>query len=391
VAIVVIDPGHGGRAPRGGSAANRAVGPRGTLEKDVTLALARRTRDALAARGHRTLLTRDADVNLGLDERAAAAAGARADALLSLHFNHHADPAVQAAETWLHPDAGPGSLRLASAVHRELIGATGHPDGGIWRADFPLLDPAAQPAGAAACLCEVGYLSDPAEELRLGRGDYLRAIAQHLARGIDAGLRMGRRAPRLDSIGRRADQSFDVWHEVPLVPQVTGMSCWAAAAAMIIGWRDRIDVDPEELAHASGRWEEYRDGLIPDDVETLAAAWGLVIEPEASFEADGLRRLLIENGPLWVGEASPGLHVVVVAGLYGDGTPDGTRVRIADPWPVGKGERYTLSLRELARSRAIAADLTGGRALVLHAAGRAPASLARRRHSPAGSRPDIFL
>ncbi len=167
-----------------------------------------------------------------------------------------------------------------------------------------------------------------------------------------------------------------MWHEVPLVPQVTGMSCWAAAAAMIIGWRDRIDIDPAELASASGRWAEYRDGLIPEDVDTLARAWDLVVEPFRPFTAASLRALLEANGPLWVGEASPGLHVVVAAGLQGDGTSDGTRVRIADPWPIGKGERYTLTLRELVHSLKLAADLTGARALILHAGGRGRGSRA---------------
>src|SRR5262249_23743080 len=59
---------------------------------------------------------------------------------------------------------------------------------------------------------------------------------------------------------------IDIYWEVPLVPQVTGMSCWAAAAAMLIGWRDSVAVDPEEVARSSGRWAEYRDGLEPGDV-----------------------------------------------------------------------------------------------------------------------------
>jgi N-acetylmuramoyl-L-alanine amidase len=377
VATIVLDAGHGGNESCGGATPNRAVGPRGTLEKNVVLALARQTREALTGLGHRVLLTRDADVNLGLDERAAVATRARADVLLSLHCNQHQDPSVQAAQTWMHTDAGPASRRLASTVHAELVRATGHPDGGIWRANLPLLDPAGQPAKTAACLCEVGYLSDPAEELRLGRGDYLHHLANRLARGIDAGLAaQDDKGAEGRVVHHRVDRSLDVWHEVPLVPQVTGMSCWAAAAAMIIGWRDCIDIDPEELARASGRWKEYRDGLVPEDVETLASAWELEIEREASLVCEDLHRLLAENGPLWMGEASPGLHVVVVAGLYGDGTLDGTWARIADPWPVGRGERYVLSLRELKHSRAVAADLTGGQALILHAGGRGQRSRA---------------
>jgi hypothetical protein len=173
------------------------------------------------------------------------------------------------------------------------------------------------------------------------------------------------------SYERRDSQAFDIWHEIPLVPQVTGMSCWAAAAAMVVGWRDCVDIDPAELARASGRWEEYRIGLEATDADVLARSWGLIIESVPEITPGTLRRLLERHGPLWVGEASPGLHVVVIAGAFGDGTMDGTRVRIADPWPVGKGERYTLTVRELAHSLKMAATLSGASgALMLHAGGR---------------------
>ena len=47
---------------------------------------------------------------------------------------------------------------------------------------------------------------------------------------------------------------FDIWNEVPLVPQTTGMSCWAAAAAMIYVGRPN-DRDEAATAGASGRAE----------------------------------------------------------------------------------------------------------------------------------------
>src|SRR5687767_615427 len=60
--IVVIDPGHGGRDP----GARAAVA--GTVEKDVTLALARAVRDELAATGRvRVALTRDDDIFIPLE------------------------------------------------------------------------------------------------------------------------------------------------------------------------------------------------------------------------------------------------------------------------------------------------------------------------------------
>src|SRR5262249_56441270 len=90
---------------------------------------------------------------------------------------------------------------------------------------------------------------------------------------------------------------FDIWHQVPLVPQVTGMSCWAAAAAMIVGWRECIYIDAEELAAGMGRWAEFHEGLEPTDIEALAEAWDLIAEPTAKVSVASLRRLLVRYGP----------------------------------------------------------------------------------------------
>ncbi len=188
----------------------------------------------------------------------------------------------------------------------------------------------------------------------------------------------------------RVARRFDVWNEVPLVPQLTGMSCWAAAAAMIIGWRDSIFVDPQKVATGSGTWEAYRAGLHPADVDALARAWGLTQERRDSWTGEALRRVLARYGPVWLGEASPGLHSIVVAGMHGDGTPDGTWVRINDPWPVGRGERYTLPWRTLAANFRAASDLIGVQAHVLHAGGRRGSSRSRVRESRDG-RPRVSL
>jgi hypothetical protein len=246
---------------------------------------------------------------------------------------------------------------------RRLAQATGYPARGVLRGAMAVLDPRYQGADCAACLAEVSYLSDPAEEQRLRDPGYRQRIARAIAAAIvelpaDGGMLHAER------------DEFDIWHEVPLVQQLTGMSCWAAAAAMLVGWRDCIDIDPEEVALGTGRWEAYRDGLEQEDVHALAAAWGLVREPPRTYTVASLRQLLQDHGPLWVGEASPGLHVIAIAGMYGDGTPDGTFVRVADPWPVGRGERYTISFRELSRRLAAAAGICGVAAQVLHTGGR---------------------
>lgn len=161
-----------------------------------------------------------------------------------------------------------------------------------------------------------------------------------------------------------SDQSFDVsWDDVQLVPQLTNMSCWAAAAAMVIGWRDRISIDPSDVASGAGQWAAYADGLNPRDIPSLADNWGLLQEPPQSYSIDGMRQLLQNFGPLWVGAAVPSLHAIVVTGMYSDGSVDNTYVRINDPWgrapgspgapgsynpTPGQGSQYALSLADFA-------------------------------------------
>ena len=78
-ALVVIDAGHGGRDPGASS-------PFGAVEKDVTLALARDIRDALARTGRvRVALTRDGDNYLPLAERYGIARRLGADLFISIH------------------------------------------------------------------------------------------------------------------------------------------------------------------------------------------------------------------------------------------------------------------------------------------------------------------
>jgi hypothetical protein len=131
------------------------------------------------------------------------------------------------------------------------------------------------------------------------------------------------------------DQSFDVRFPVQLVPQQTGRSCWAAGAAMVVGWRDRVSINPDEIARAAGYWRQYAEGLEAEDTNLLERVWGLQTEPGQSYSLDGFRRLLDTYGPLWTAGAVPGAHIRVVAGMYGDGSPNGTMVVLYDPWEKG--------------------------------------------------------
>src|SRR5436309_575304 len=120
---VVLDPGHGGSVRCASSSPLGVRGPGGTLEKDFTLALARRVRAQLepAIRVH---LTRDGDVNRSLAERAALARKLGARAFVSLHANGGA-PGERGCETWVHDRSTPSARALAAQVQRALAPLAG--------------------------------------------------------------------------------------------------------------------------------------------------------------------------------------------------------------------------------------------------------------------------
>jgi N-acetylmuramoyl-L-alanine amidase len=76
---VALDPGHGGEDPG-------AVGRRGTYEKNVVLAIARKLKGMLDAEpGMRAMLTRDDDYYVPLAQRVQKARRVRADLFVSIH------------------------------------------------------------------------------------------------------------------------------------------------------------------------------------------------------------------------------------------------------------------------------------------------------------------
>jgi hypothetical protein len=177
-------------------------------------------------------------------------------------------------------------------------------------------------------------------------------------------------------------QSYTLnWDEVELIPQPNEFTCWAAAGAMVIGWRDMVSLSPESVAQICGR--STASGLDPGDTNKFASEMGLVAEAPACYTEDGFRNLLERNGPLWVAADVPGLHAIVVTGIYNDGS--NTFVRIADPWDraVGSpgapgsyatthvtGSRYIMTYADFTQEYENAAGaFPGSGAQILHSGG----------------------
>src|SRR5262245_59553157 len=112
---MVVDAGHGGED-------TGVRGPKGTLEKQVTLDAARRLKRLVESRlGVRVVMTRDEDRAVSLDERDAIANNSKADLFLSLHANSSPSASVKGTEVYyLRLDrAGEEARRNAAAT--ELI------------------------------------------------------------------------------------------------------------------------------------------------------------------------------------------------------------------------------------------------------------------------------
>jgi N-acetylmuramoyl-L-alanine amidase len=85
LAVVVLDPAHGGADPG-------ARGSSGIAESDVVLGFARLVRISLEAQGFRVILTRQANEDPSFDDRSKVANAQRGDIFISLHVSSTGQP-----------------------------------------------------------------------------------------------------------------------------------------------------------------------------------------------------------------------------------------------------------------------------------------------------------
>lgn len=215
---IMLDPGHGGEDPG-------AIGSRGSMEKNVTLSIARRLRERIENDpGMKAALTRDGDFFVPLQTRVQKARRAKADLFVSIH-----------ADAWIKPEARGSSVFVlsekgaSSAAARYLAQKENDADkvGGV---NFTVADPhlartlmdltqtatqndsmklgksvlsnlgsvnalhkaAVEQAGFAvlkapdipSILIETAFISNPDEEKRLNDEEYQEKLAEAIMRGI---------------------------------------------------------------------------------------------------------------------------------------------------------------------------------------------------------------
>jgi N-acetylmuramoyl-L-alanine amidase len=215
IETVVLDPGHGGKD-------HGKMGRGGLLEKDVNLAIGKRTRDLFEQElGLKVVMTREDDRLLSLTERTEIANQAGAHVFISIHCNSwfsaeaggfeayflspartEWDRAVAMAENAADEfTGGPSDVRsdidfilwdmvqseylnessqLAEFIQKAMGDRLGIRNRGVKQANFTVLQGARMPA----VLIETAYLSNPEEESLLSDEDFHRRVAEGLVEAI---------------------------------------------------------------------------------------------------------------------------------------------------------------------------------------------------------------
>ncbi len=124
-------------------------------------------------------------------------------------------------------------------------------------------------------------------------------------------------------------------HNIQLIPQRETMSCWEAAAAMLIG-------GGAQCLSTGGANANPTDGMEANDnnIRAFAHHHGLFFHPSMrTLTLQGIQQL-INRGPVWTAGMVPSGHAYVIGGY------SGTQLHIFDPWPVNQGRTYWTSFSE---------------------------------------------
>lgn len=185
--LVIVDAGHGGHD--GGAVANNI------LEKEMSLDLAKRVKRDLLANGVRVVMTRDSDVFLPLEERAAFAAKYDAAAFVSVHLNTDGEgSAAEGIETYFAETKSLSARQLlatashsaldsdefAAAVQRTVCASTKAQNRGTKARSYAVVAQAACPA----VLVECGFITSENESAKLKREAYRDQVASGIAQGV---------------------------------------------------------------------------------------------------------------------------------------------------------------------------------------------------------------
>lgn len=175
--VAVLDPGHGGFD-------SGAIGPNGTRESDIALAVAFQAERYLSSAVKVHLTRRDNkslanDASIDLKERASIAQKARANCFVSIHCNKEKDNNNSGVVTY-HNAGNEKGRYLAASIHNKLVPAVGLFSRGLREKDFDVLNYSSCPSA----LVELAYISNYQEEALLKTADFQDRAAWAIASGI---------------------------------------------------------------------------------------------------------------------------------------------------------------------------------------------------------------
>lgn len=170
--LVVIDAGHGGHDPGASSYL-------GYYEKGINLSIARKVASYLQQQGIKTIMTRDSDTFVELNERAEIANRAGADLFVSIHADSNGDRTHRGYTIYVARSASWASKKAGQNLENAMA-STGLSSKGLRNADYRVLVRTDCPA----VLVECGFLSNPSEASLLSDTQFQDRIARAIADGI---------------------------------------------------------------------------------------------------------------------------------------------------------------------------------------------------------------
>ncbi|TVY12030.1 N-acetylmuramoyl-L-alanine amidase [Paenibacillus cremeus] len=217
--LICIDPGHqrygnNGLEPVAPGAKERkpkvSSGTAGVKTKKpeyvLTLEASRLLKDKLESYGYRVVMVRDShDVDITNIERAQMCNDAQADLAVRIHADGDASPKTQGISL-LYPAPGRDTESLvapskeaAELILREAVAATGAVSRGVVpRSDLTGFNWSTVPS----VLVEMGFMTNPAEDAKLSDPEYLNAMTEGIANGINAALAARVDAPVVEESSR---------------------------------------------------------------------------------------------------------------------------------------------------------------------------------------------
>ena len=168
---VVVDAGHGGHDP-GGIPENLLP------EKDVALDIARRLSYAVEDAGLRSMLTRDDDTFVTLQDRVNVSNAQESAIFVSIHFNAAPRREARGIETYYSKSAE--GAALAARIQQRLAATTTGENRGIKAADFFVL----RKNKDLCVLVECGFLTNPEDVALALNDDYREKVAREICAAI---------------------------------------------------------------------------------------------------------------------------------------------------------------------------------------------------------------